>query len=535
MLDRGRDPSLSAPHDHLGSLRRRSDRGHGRSRPTGPRGRSGVGAARRGGAGRDAPGDHVGRRPDHLDHRRRRRGRLRHVLQTGRVVFSCCTARDTFPRRDIATVLLRRAGSALHRVSSRITPQNRLLLRRLHQHGRQHRDRPLPGVSTDPNAGRSVDRASSCSPSRSPSPNHNGGQLQFGPDGYLYIGMGDGGSANDPMCNAQRDQSLLGKLLRIDVDQNVNTPPFYGIPPTNPFAAPGGPLPTRSGPRVFAIPWRFSFDRLTGDLWIGDVGQDAARGGRFPAAREPRRRELRLEDHGGHALRRRRQRGLLRPACRRATPRLSWRRVYEYTHAEGCTGHRRLRLSRRAACRRSPASTSTATTARAGSGRTASARARRRHSSRRSARTLRASSTSGRTDGHVCRFVDPNAPTATATPTPTPTATPAASVAGGEPRPAPDRHAADRRAAGVVLFLAAPRRLAAAAPEEERRGRQGRKQDPVGGGGAHFLHPKRGEDLDRDRPRLEGVEHDRDDEIAERREERERGAGGERGTAGAAA
>src|SRR6202040_3826769 len=74
-----------------------------------------------------------------------------------------------------------------------------------------------------------------------PVANHNGGLAQFGPDGYLYIGMGDGGSANDPLCNAQRDDTLLGKLLRIDGDQNVNTPPFYGIPPSNPFAAPGLP------------------------------------------------------------------------------------------------------------------------------------------------------------------------------------------------------------------------------------------------------------------------------------------------------
>jgi glucose/arabinose dehydrogenase len=77
--------------------------------------------------------------------------------------------------------------------------------------------------------------------------NHNGGQLQFGPDGYLYTGTGDGGSADDPPCNAQRDEVLLGKLLRIDVDQNVNSPPFYGIPAGNPFAA-------RSGPRACAIP-----------------------------------------------------------------------------------------------------------------------------------------------------------------------------------------------------------------------------------------------------------------------------------------
>ena len=107
-----------------------------------------------------------------------------------------------------------------------------------------------------------------------PFTNHNGGQLQFGPDGYLYIGMGDGGSANDPLCNAQRDDTLLGKLLRIDVNQNVNTPPFYGIPPSNPFAAPGAPL-DEIWAKGLRNPWRFSFDRVTGDLYIADVGQSA--------------------------------------------------------------------------------------------------------------------------------------------------------------------------------------------------------------------------------------------------------------------
>ncbi len=106
-----------------------------------------------------------------------------------------------------------------------------------------------------------------------PYANHNGGQLQFGPDGYLYIGMGDGGSANDPHCNAQSSGSLLGKMLRIDVNRSVDQPPFYGIPAENPYVGRGGP------PEVWAFglrnPWRFSFDRLTGDLFIGDVGQDA--------------------------------------------------------------------------------------------------------------------------------------------------------------------------------------------------------------------------------------------------------------------
>jgi glucose/arabinose dehydrogenase len=107
-----------------------------------------------------------------------------------------------------------------------------------------------------------------------PFANHNGGQLAFGPDRYLYVGMGDGGSANDPMCHAQRDDSLLGKILRIDVDANAGSPPFYGIPPDNPFAPPGGPR-DEIWAKGLRNPWRFSFDRETGDLYIGDVGQAA--------------------------------------------------------------------------------------------------------------------------------------------------------------------------------------------------------------------------------------------------------------------
>jgi glucose/arabinose dehydrogenase len=99
--------------------------------------------------------------------------------------------------------------------------------------------------------------------------NHNGGQMQFGPDGYLYIGTGDGGSGCDPPNNAQNLGSLLGKLLRIDVNSFSTN---YTIPPSNPFVATVG-----ARPEIWAYglrnPWRFSFDRLTGDLWIGDVGQ----------------------------------------------------------------------------------------------------------------------------------------------------------------------------------------------------------------------------------------------------------------------
>ena len=110
--------------------------------------------------------------------------------------------------------------------------------------------------------------------------NHNGGQLQFGPDGYLYIGTGDGGSGNDPPCNAQNNDTLLGRILRIDVNQNFNASPYYGIPPTNPGTV-GLPETWAKGIRN---PWRFTFDRSTGDLLIADVGQNAHEEVDFQAA-----------------------------------------------------------------------------------------------------------------------------------------------------------------------------------------------------------------------------------------------------------
>jgi len=104
-----------------------------------------------------------------------------------------------------------------------------------------------------------------------PARNHNGGQLAFGPDGYLYIGKGDGGGQGDPNENAQADDRILGKMLRVDVD--VPDEPYFRVPPTNPNPqAPG--LLALVWAKGLRNPWRFSFDRGTGDLYIGDVGQN---------------------------------------------------------------------------------------------------------------------------------------------------------------------------------------------------------------------------------------------------------------------
>lgn len=115
-----------------------------------------------------------------------------------------------------------------------------------------------------------------------PFANHNGGDMAFGPDGYLYIASGDGGSANDPFDNSQTGTNLLGKLLRIDVNDTAT----YQIPADNPFV---GDLSVND--EIWALglrnPWRFSFDRQTGDLWIGDVGQGSWEEINFQPASSP--------------------------------------------------------------------------------------------------------------------------------------------------------------------------------------------------------------------------------------------------------
>ncbi|HEY9013611.1 MAG TPA: PQQ-dependent sugar dehydrogenase, partial [Gemmatimonadales bacterium] len=102
-----------------------------------------------------------------------------------------------------------------------------------------------------------------------PYPNHNGGQVLFGPDGFLYLGLGDGGSANDPEGRGQDLTELLGSILRVDVSSGTS----YTVPGDNPFLATPG-----ARPEIWSYglrnPWRFSFDRATGDLYIADVGQN---------------------------------------------------------------------------------------------------------------------------------------------------------------------------------------------------------------------------------------------------------------------
>jgi len=157
-----------------------------------------------------------------------------------------------------------------------------------------------------------------------PFANHNGGHLAFGPDGYLYIASGDGGSGGDPQGNGQNLNTLLGKLLRIDVDRS----PPYAIPPTNPFA---GATPGRDEIWAYGLrnPWRNSFDRLTGDLYIADVGQNAYEEINFQplGSRGGTNYGWNIVEGNGHCFSPSsgcNQAGLTKP-------------VHEYSHAQGCS------------------------------------------------------------------------------------------------------------------------------------------------------------------------------------------------------
>lgn len=136
-------------------------------------------------------------------------------------------------------------------------------------------------VSANPNAGDPATADTVLEIGHSTYANHNGGLLLFGPDGFLYIGTGDGGSGGDPLHNGQDSTKLLGKILRIDVSSLP-----YTIPSSNPFAS---KAPAR--PEIWAYgmrnPWRFSFDRQTHDLYVGDVGQDTYEEVDFAASGDP--------------------------------------------------------------------------------------------------------------------------------------------------------------------------------------------------------------------------------------------------------
>ena len=123
-----------------------------------------------------------------------------------------------------------------------------------------------------------------------PFSNHNGGLVLFGPDGYLYVGLGDGGSGGDPQGHGQDPRTLLGTILRVDVRRSST----YVVPPDNPFV---GQSDRRSEIWAYGLrnPWRFSFDRLTGDLYIADVGQNAWEEVSFQRGEQQGWRELRLE------------------------------------------------------------------------------------------------------------------------------------------------------------------------------------------------------------------------------------------------
>lgn len=154
---------------------------------------------------------------------------------------------------------------------------------------------------------------------KQPFANHNGGEVTIGPDGMLYIGLGDGGSAGDPMDNGQDKGQLLGKILRIDPKASATG--AYSVPADNPFVS-----DPNARPEVWQWglrnPWRFSFDRATGDLWIGDVGQNAYEEIDFAKAGAGGINFGWSQREGLHQYKGARPAGAVDP-------------VYEYSHADG--------------------------------------------------------------------------------------------------------------------------------------------------------------------------------------------------------
>jgi glucose/arabinose dehydrogenase len=173
-----------------------------------------------------------------------------------------------------------------------------------------------------------------------PFANHNSGDLHFGPDGYLYISLGDGGAGCDPGDEAQDGTSLLGKLLRIDVDGGAP----YAIPASNPYVGPDG-----IADEIWALglrnPWRFSFDRLTGDLWIGDVGQNAREEVDLQPAASSGGQNYGWDCREGFASAADASSCSTTAACMPLS--LFTEPVHDYTHADGCsiTGGYRYRGS----------------------------------------------------------------------------------------------------------------------------------------------------------------------------------------------
>ena len=239
----------------------------------------------------------------------------RRAIPTGSMSSSSTRGRililDTADRRDQRRAVPRparchRSRAATSRACS-ASPSipdyasERPLLRLPHPGGRRRRGARHTGARRPIRTGpRPAAATSSWSSTRTTARrNHNGGWMGFGPDGMLYVGVGDEGLAGDPNNNAQNLNVLWGKMLRIDVDGDdfagdVNRD--YAIPDDNPFVGRAG------ADEIWALglrnPWRSSFDRLTGDLYIGDVGPGAARGDRLPARGQRRRRQLRLEGEG---------------------------------------------------------------------------------------------------------------------------------------------------------------------------------------------------------------------------------------------